>query len=38
MSYKTFNKDDVKRVANRYLTRDNVTVGHYRGQANAEQS
>ena len=30
--------DDVKRVANRYLTRDNVTVGHYRGQANAEQS
>ncbi len=26
--------EDVKRVANRYLTRDNVTVGHYRGQGN----
>ncbi|MCL4507877.1 MAG: insulinase family protein [Chloroflexi bacterium] len=24
--------DDVKRVADRYLSRDNVTVGHYRGQ------
>ena len=26
--------DDVKRVANQYLTRDNVTVGHYRSQGN----
>ncbi|HEY3290642.1 MAG TPA: pitrilysin family protein, partial [Anaerolineae bacterium] len=26
--------DDVRRVANLYLNRDNVTVGHYRGQGN----
>ncbi len=27
--------DDVKRVAARYLSRDNVTIGHYRGQGQA---
>ena len=26
--------DDVRRVAEKYLSRDNVTVGHYRGQGN----
>jgi zinc protease len=30
--------EDVRRVAQKYLTRDNVTVGQYRGQGNSDSS